>query len=200
MPSTRSAKPSRTNPSPFAPRIERRAIVLAPQWRTPPIVASPARPSRSARNGARGASARSAARPCRRAAASHSPSPPPPAPSARSRCRAGRRRLRTDLRERPHDALLGGDHLVAEAGRARRRAPSRAFRRRQRRPVRCHPRRELREPIVGAQALARLILRLADQGFAVPVLAALEPAERTFGLVHHAPCAACRRSRARRSA
>jgi len=41
------------------------------------------------------------------------------------------------------------------------------------------------EPIVGAKPLAGIVLLDADQRSPIPVLAALEPTERTFPLVDH---------------
>jgi hypothetical protein len=41
----------------------------------------------------------------------------------------------------------------------------------------------MREPIIGAQAFARGVLVVGDQGPAVPIFAALEPAERTLRIV-----------------
>src|SRR3990170_387698 len=40
------------------------------------------------------------------------------------------------------------------------------------------------EPVIGAQAFACLVLMIGDQKPAVPILPALEPAERTFRFIH----------------
>src|SRR3989304_5819625 len=52
------------------------------------------------------------------------------------------------------------------------------------RPGRGHAGAEMGEPVVGAQAFACLVLIIGDQRPAVPILPALEPAERTFRFIH----------------
>ena len=55
--------------------------------------------------------------------------------------------------------------------------------RRESRPVRCYARAHLRKPIVGAQTFPGFVLLPGEQGASIPILAALEPAERAFGFV-----------------
>ncbi len=100
-------------------------------------------------------------------------------------------KLRPHGLKRARHSLLGGNDVIAEGGGVAGGRASRAVGRRQRRPVRRDARAELREPIIGAEPLARLILVIGDQRPAIPVLAALEPAKRAFRLVdkNRPPCA-----------
>ena len=90
--------------------------------------------------------------------------------------------LGADLVKRAHDALLGGDDLVAKIGSARRHTAARAIRGREGRPVRGHARVDLRKPIVGA-TLAGLVLLRGGAAASIRCLRLFSQPRGTLGLV-----------------
>jgi hypothetical protein len=97
-------------------------------------------------------------------------------------------KLRSNGFNRSHDALLGGDDLIAQVGGAGGGSPSRPVGRRERRPVRRHPRTETSKPIIGSEPLAGFKLLVRDERPPNSVFPALEPAKWALSIVdEHRP-------------